>query len=114
MNKLKSERGETLIEALVSLLIAVLAFSFLAMAAVSAGKINAKTRSTDVSFRYTSAQQAAGESEENKVTTSQPGKVTLTGEALTSEGNVTLFEYNDYHYYTCPTGTGGAAEVTTP
>ena len=53
MNKLKDKRGETLIESLVSVLIAALAFAFLATAAVSAEKINAKTRNTDISFRYT-------------------------------------------------------------
>ena len=52
MKKLKDSRGETLVETMVSILIAVLAFSFLAMAAVTAAKLNARVRDTDLSFRY--------------------------------------------------------------
>lgn len=88
MNKLKSERGETLIESLVSLLVAVLAFAFLAMAAVSAEKINAKTRSTDVSFHYAETGAESG--------------VSLKGEKYNREaktGAVKLYENNGYYYY---------------
>ena len=98
MQKLNSERGETLIETLVSLLIAVLAFSFLATAAVSAEKINAKTRSTDVSFHYA----AQG----------QTGNVALKGEAYHSSGKdsaVTLYENNGYYYYQYGASEGGAS-----
>ena len=63
MNKLKDKRGETLIESLVSVLIAALAFAFLATAAVSAEKINAKTRNTDISFRYTTVGTAGAADE---------------------------------------------------
>lgn len=67
MNKLKDKRGETLIESLVSVLIAALAFAFLATAAVSAEKINAKTRNTDISFRYTTVGTAgAGRREDDE------------------------------------------------
>ena len=41
MNKLRDNRGETLIESLVSVLIAVLAFVVLATSVVTAEKINA-------------------------------------------------------------------------
>ena len=64
MNKLKDKRGETLIESLVSVLIAALAFAFLATAAVSAEKINAKTRNTDISFRYTTVGTAGAADDE--------------------------------------------------
>ena len=64
MNKLKDKRGETLIESLVSVLIAALAFAFLATAAVSAEKINAKTRNTDISFRYTTVGSGRREDDE--------------------------------------------------
>ena len=55
MNKLRNNRGETLIESLVSILIAVLAFGILATSVVMAEKINAKTRNTNVMFRYEEA-----------------------------------------------------------
>ena len=41
MKKLRSRRGETLVETLVSLLIVVLCLSFLATAIVTAARINA-------------------------------------------------------------------------
>ena len=104
MNKLKDKRGETLIESLVSVLIAALAFAFLATAAVSAEKINAKTRNTDISFRYT----------DEKTTSEAAATVKLTGSGtlpIESSGSVKLYTYNDYHYYTA--GTAGA-EVSAP
>ena len=98
MNKLKDKRGETLIESLVSVLIAALAFAFLATAAVSAEKINAKTRNTGAADEKTTSEAAA--------------TVKLTGSfTLTSNGSVKLYTYNDYHYYTA--GTAGA-EVSAP
>ena len=48
----RCSRGETLVETLVSVLIAALAFAFLSTAAVTAARINAAARE-DVSFRYT-------------------------------------------------------------
>ena len=56
MKKLKNQKGETLVETLVSLLIIVLVFVFLTGSAVAAAKINPKSRDTDVSFRYSDAQ----------------------------------------------------------
>ena len=58
MKKLKSTRGETLVETLVSLLIIVLTFAFLTTSAITAAKINAKVRQRDVSFRYSDAGSA--------------------------------------------------------
>ena len=109
MNKLKDKRGETLIESLVSVLIAALAFAFLATAAVSAEKINAKTRNTDISFRYTTVGTAGAADEK---TTSEADKLTGSGTLpIESSGSVKLYTYNDYHYYTA--GTAGA-EVSAP
>ena len=51
MNRLKDNRGETLIESLVSLLILTMTFAFLAVASTTAARLNAKVRDTDVSFR---------------------------------------------------------------
>ena len=59
MKKLKNQKGETLVETLVSLLIIVLVFVFLTGSAVAAAKINAKIRDTDVSFRYRAAPSCA-------------------------------------------------------
>ena len=70
MNKLRNNRGETLIESLVSILIAVLAFGILATSVVTAEKINAKTRNTNVMFKYATA----------PTNSANPPTVTLTGE----------------------------------
>lgn len=90
MNKLRDNRGETLIESLVSILIAVLAFGILATSVVTAEKINAKTRNTNVMFQYATTSP-----------TSQT--VTLTGEGAsgkkTGSGKVSLYESNGYYYY---------------
>ena len=105
MKKLRDKRGETLIESLVSVLIAALAFAFLATAAVSAEKINAKTRNTDVSFRYTST----SETDPAQKTTSAAAQVSLKGSGaipLQGSGDVTLYTYNGYHYYTASAETG--------
>ena len=86
MNKLRDNRGETLIESLVSILIAVLAFGILATSVVTAEKINAKTRNTNVMFHY---------DETNK--TSKDIKLQGTGKA--GSGSVLLYESNGYYYY---------------
>ena len=90
MNKLRDNRGETLIESLVSVLIAVLAFAVLATSVVTAEKINAKTRQERKEkgmFSYTDAPPSIGE-------------VTLTGKnGRTVTGTVSLYESNGYYYY---------------
>ena len=89
MNKLRDNRGETLIESLVSILIAVLAFGILATSVVTAEKINAKTREERKEkgmFSYTGAK-------------STDKKVTLTGTGRTVTGKVSLYESNGYYYY---------------
>lgn len=90
MNKLRDNRGETLIESLVSVLIAVLAFAVLATSVVTAEKINAKTRQERKEkgmFSYTNA--------------ASPKKVTLNGNSgKRGTGKVSLYESNGYYYYT--------------
>ena len=93
MNKLRDNRGETLIESLVSVLIAVLAFAVLATSVVTAEKINAKTREErkdNGMFSYTGAK-------------STDKTVKLTGEGAsgkkTGSGKVSLYESNGYYYY---------------
>lgn len=88
MNKLRDNRGETLIESLVSVLIAVLAFAMLATSVVTAEKINAKTRQERKEkgmFSYTNE--------------STDKKVTLTGTGRTVTGTVSLYESKGYYYY---------------
>lgn len=91
MNKLRDNRGETLIESLVSVLIAVLAFAVLATSVVTAEKINAKTRQERKEkgmFSYTNAAPP----------TEKP--VTLSGEHDKSgTGTVSFYESNGYYYY---------------
>ena len=90
MNKLRDNRGETLIESLVSVLIAVLAFAVLATSVVTAEKINAKTREErkdNGMFSYTGAK-------------STDKKVTLNGNSgKRGTGKVSLYESNGYYYY---------------
>ena len=89
MNKLRDNRGETLIESLVSVLIAVLAFAVLATSVVTAEKINAQTRNTDVMFRYDRATKQ-----------DQDKEIELRGADKIGTGDVTLYESNGYYYYT--------------
>ena len=101
MNKLRNNRGETLVESLVSILIAVLAFGILATSVVTAAKINAKTRNTNVMFKYATA----------PTNSANPPTVTLTGEEAngkkTGSGPVSLYENNGYYYYSYDkTGAG--------
>lgn len=88
MNKLRDNRGETLIESLVSILIAVLAFGILATSVVTAEKINAKTRNTNVMFRYDGATK-----QDKKI------EIELQGAGKTGTGTVSLYKSNGYYYY---------------
>ena len=96
MNKLRNNRGETLVESLVSILIAVLAFGILATSVVTAEKINAKTRNTDVMFQYATKPT-------DPTDPTNPPTVMLTGEGAsdkkTGSGKVSLYENNGYYYY---------------
>ena len=96
MNKLRDNRGETLIESLVSVLIAVLAFAVLATSVVTAEKINAQTRNTDVMFRY--ATEPTEPTDPTDPT--DPPRVTLSGEgSKRGTGTVSLYKSNGYYYY---------------
>ena len=97
MNRLKDNRGETLIESLVSLLILTMTFAFLAVASTTAARLNAKVRDTDVSFRY------AAESTDNARVELQ-GSVSLDG-IKSGLQTVTLYENNGYLYYDGGAGT---------
>ena len=90
MNKLRDNRGETLVESLVSILIAVLAFGILATSVVTAEKINAKTRNTNVMFQYDTA---------IKIDDKDGKNVELKSTDKTGSGKVSLYENNGYYYY---------------
>ena len=91
MNKLRDNRGETLIESLVSVLIAVLAFAMLATSVVTAEKINAKTRQERKEKGMFSYANAASPTEK---------PVTLNGEhGKKGTGTVSLYKSNGYYYY---------------
>ena len=90
MNKLRDNRGETLVESLVSILIAVLAFGILATSVVTAEKINAKTRNTNVMFQYDTA---------IKIDDKDGKNVELKSTDKTGSGKVSLYKSNGYYYY---------------
>ena len=84
MRKLRSRRGETLVETLVSLLIVVLVMAFLA-----ATRVNAKMRDADVAVRYDGI--------------SEPASLTVSSGRGTSSFTVPVEKYtteNGYCYYT--------------
>ncbi len=85
--RIKSNRGETLVESLVSLLVVSLTIAFLSVAVSTAAKLNTKLRNIDVSFRYTS----------------EPGKtarVTVNGTNISEASKqITIYESNGYLYY---------------
>ena len=93
MSKLRDNRGETLIESLVSVLIAVLAFAVLATSVVTAEKINAQTRNTDVMLRYATEPTYP-------TNPTNPPTVTLNGKnGKNGTGMVSFYESNGYYYY---------------
>ena len=78
MKKLKNQKGETLVETLVSLLIIVLVFVFLTGSAVAA----------DVSFRYSDAQSEGST------------RLRLSGRSgQTGSTSVEVYQENGYRYY---------------
>ena len=88
MKKLKNQKGETLVETLVSLLIIVLVFVFLTGSAVAAPKIHANIRDTDVSFRYSDAQSEGS------------AQLRLSGRSgQTGSTSVEVYQENGYRYY---------------
>lgn len=98
MKKRRSKAGETLVETLVSVLIAALAFAFLSTAAVTAARINAAARE-DVSFRYNAERKET-------VTVMAEGAGSGTSQKTGSE-EVTLYTTdNGYQYYTDTTSSG--------
>ena len=93
MKKLRSRRGETLVETLVSLLIVVLVMAFLATSIVAATRVNAKMRDAD----------EAGEVDYSKDFFGKPASLTVSSGRGTSSFTVPVEKYtteNGYCYYT--------------
>lgn len=86
--KLENQKGETLVETLVSILTISLTIAFLTTASLTSARINDKVRDTDVSFRYSEA--APGEQQ----------TLSLRGDGLTGTARVQLYEENGFLYYT--------------
>lgn len=93
MQKLKGQSGETIIETLVSMLIAVICISMLATSMLAAARINEKVRrklTEELSFQYSDPAQ-------------QTGVVQLTftdASAESKQVDITLYQSeNDYYWY---------------
>lgn len=86
--KLRSQRGDTLMETLAALLLVVLTMAFLATSLVTAARINAGVRQTDTALKYDNA-------------TEKPGTLTITRQPdRPVEKNVTVYETKGgYRYY---------------
>ena len=93
LRKLHNSAGETLIESLVSLLIATLVLFFLATAVVTATNVNSTVENTDISFNYPNEQTATHET----IT------VTIKDGSNIEVGKTTATQYTDdsgyYTYY---------------
>lgn len=85
--KLRSQRGDTLMETLAALLLVVLTMAFLATSLVTAARINAGVRQTDTALKYDAAD---GETK----------TLTITRENNSVTKNVTVYETTGgYRYY---------------
>ena len=90
--KLRSQRGDTLVETLAALLIVVLTMAFLATSIVTAARINAGVRETDTSLHYDGSAPVQG----TLTITRQGG--TGTGSAVRK--SVSVYETGGgYRYY---------------
>ena len=88
MNRLKDNRGETLIESLVSLLILTMTFAFLAVASTTAARYSLRC-SVSSSMRWTFSVLGGS---------SRSTSVSLDG-IKSGLQTVTLYENNGYLYY---------------
>lgn len=90
MDKLKSNKGETLIESLVALLVVAMAIAFLSTAVVTATDLNKRVRNNTNAFKYDGASVADAKAQVNIVGT------TVT---KTASSEVTVYAYGDHNYY---------------
>ena len=90
--KLRSQRGDTLVETLAALLIVVLTMAFLATSIVAAARINAGVRETDTSLHYDGSAAPV----QGTLTITRRG----TGTGSTVNKSVSVYETaGGYRYY---------------
>ena len=90
--KLLSRSGETLIESLAAILVAVLVFLFLTTAVVTAARVNKKVSEYDLSVQYSRATDPATDT------------LTITGDAETYTAQVERYTDNQYTFYVLQKG----------
>ena len=87
--KLRSQRGDTLMETLAALLLVVLTMAFLATSLVTAARINAGVRQTDTALKCDNATESSG-------------TLTITRGNSSVTKSVTVYETEGgYRYYVC-------------
>ena len=91
MKKLKSDKGETLVETLVSIIIVFISVAFMVTSVTVASKINARVKEavgSQISFTYEDAEETG------------TGSMTTVPEILdNSTVSVKIYESNGYYYY---------------
>lgn len=92
MKKLRSNRGETLVETLSALLIAVLVMAFLALAVVAASQINEKTDGIDSPLVYDNATSST-------ITVTIQEKDNAAASKYSADVNGYTTADGRYHYY---------------
>ena len=90
-NKLKSKKGESLIETLAALLIITLTFVFLVNSITKANQLRSKADKMDIPFEY-------------QTDVSQNGTLTVSGDYTTGEKQINVYvcpnnENPQYSYY---------------
>lgn len=94
MRKLRTQTGETLVETMVALLIALLCLSFLALSLITAGRVNAGVREKDTAVRYDDV--SAGEAAQVTISTGRG-----TGGTSYQVPVIKHVTDNGYCYYSC-------------
>lgn len=90
MKKLKSDKGETLVETLVSIIIVVISVAFMVTSVTVASKINARVKEavgSQISFTYEDAEKTG------------TGSMTTMPEVSDGPVSVKIYESNGYYYY---------------
>lgn len=91
MKKLKSDKGETLVETLISIIIVVISVAFMVTSVTVASKINARVKDavgSRISFTYDDAKKEEG-----------TGSMTTIPEVSDGPVSVKIYESNGYYYY---------------
>ncbi len=90
MKKLKSDKGETLVETLISIIIVVISVAFMVTSVTVASKINARVKDavgSRISFTYDDVKEEG------------TGSMTTMPEVSDSHVSVKIYESNGYYYY---------------